>query len=683
MRKSFLSLFVVLLASFGVAFAQTDTSLLRAPDTVCVRQPVQLSTAMGAANYYYSLCAANIQQNPVFTNLGSARFNIANARAIDGARDGGKYYLFLLNRDTRSLVRLTYDSSLSVDTPSSVTNFGNLQDVVPDSASGMYLLKDKGNWVLFLTGGVGTVNATFARVDFGNSLANTPNSVNFGNLAGKLKPPRGLFVAEQNGSYFGYVVDATPGNPTLMRLNFGNNISNTPVVEDLGNIGNMDDPYDVAAIKREDSTWFMFVTNREANSLSRINLTKDLAGTPTGLNAGNLFANLAQPTGISAFRDCDRYYLFIANSTNNNILRVPLSTLITVPGTAAEIDVLLTNAGELSVPTALSPLLRDREDVVMFAPNRQNASLTRVRFAGCTTASIPSSRDSMPKVFSYSTPGSYTVYLTLNEGRPDMKVVCTRIAVLPIPGMNVSTDTLICQGDTIALVAQSLSSRTQRWRPEYNIGNLTQPRTIVFPEATVTYNVFFTYANGCTVDTAIRVEVLNNRADAGEDRTLLDGATTTLGGPMTVLEGQTFRWTPPNYLDDPRKAFPVASPLGSYTYYLTVTRTTNDLTCSSTDSVVVRTICNDLNLPNAFAPESAVSGANRFGLLNRTVVKLNLFKIYNRWGEEVFSTSDVTREWDGMFRGEIAPLGVYVWEVDGFCPSGQRIKKSGTVTLMR
>ncbi len=682
MRKSFLFLFVCLLASFGAAFAQTDTSLLRAPDTVCVRQPVQLSTSAGAANYNYSLCAANILQNPVFTNLGN-RFNINNAIAMDGARDGGKYYLFLLNRDSRSLIRLTYDSSLSVDTATVVTNFDTLQGVVPNEAGGMYLMKEKGNWFLFMTGGSSTANASLSRVDFGNSLANTPLSVNFGNLLNTLSRPRGLFVAEQNGSYFGYVVDATPGNPALQRLTFGTNISNTPTVENLGNIGNMDDPYDVAPIKRDDSTWFMFVTNSDPSTISRIDLRKSFLDTPTGMNVGNFFANVAKPTGISAFRDCDRYYLFVANSNDNNILRVPLTNTLTTPTVAADISVLLTNAGELNTPTALSPLLRDKEEVLLFAPNRVGSSLTRVRFAGCTTSTIPSSQDSMPKPYSYSTPGSYTVYLTLNEGRPDMQVVCSRIAVLPIPGMNVSTDTLICQGDTVALVAQSLSSQTQRWRPNYNIENLTRPRTIVYPEASVTYNVFFTYANGCTVDTAIRVDVVQNRADAGEDRTLLDGASTVLGGPMTVLEGQSFRWNPPNFLDDSRKPFPVASPLGSYTYYLTVTRITNELTCTSSDSVVIRTICNDLVLPNAFTPESAVTGTNRFGLLNRTVVKLNQFRIFNRWGEEVFSTTDVTREWDGMYKGEIAQLGVYIWEVDGFCPSGQRIKKSGNVTLIR
>ncbi len=683
MRKSFLSLFVLLLASFGGAFAQTDTALFRVPDTVCVRQPVQISSPVSAANYYYSLCAANILQIPAFTNLGSARYRVNNAIAIDGARDGGKYYLFLLNQDTRSLIRLTYDSSLSADTPTVVTDFGNLQDVVPDSAGGMYLLKEKGNWVLFLTGGSSALNATLARVDFGNSLANTPNSVNFGNPGGKLRVPRGLFIAEQGGSYFGYVVDAKQGDPAVMRLNFGTDISNTPVIENLGNIGGLDDPYDVAAIKRADSVWFMFVTNRESSTISRINLSRSFLDTPTGSNVGNFFANVARPTGISAFRDCDRYYLFIASSSNNNILRVPLTQQLITPSVAADLGVLLTNAGELNTPTALSPLLRDREDVVMFAPNRVGKSLTQVRFAGCTTSTVASSRDSMPKAFTYSTPGSYTVYLTLNEGRPDMQVICSRIAVLPIPGMNVSTDTLICQGDTVALVAQSLSAASQMWRPNYNIGNLTQARTRVFPEAPTTYRILFNYNNGCKVDTAILVDVVRNRADAGEDRTITDGASTLLGGPMTILEGQSFRWNPPNFLDDPRKPYPTASPLGSFTYYLTATRTTNELTCTSSDSVVVRTICNDLSLPNAFAPESSVTGANRFGLLNRTVVKLNQFKIYNRWGEEVFSTNDVTREWDGMFKGEIAALGVYVWEVDGFCPSGQRIRKSGNVTLMR
>ncbi len=89
-----------------------------------------------------------------------------------------------------------------------------------------------------------------------------------------------------------------------------------------------------------------------------------------------------------------------------------------------------------------------------------------------------------------------------------------------------------------------------------------------------------------------------------------------------------------------------------------------------------------MNLPNAFMPESNGARA-KFGLINRQIAKLDKFNIYDRWGKLVFSTTDITKQWDGMISGEKAAVGVYVWEVDAFCLSGKRINKTGNVTLIR
>jgi gliding motility-associated-like protein len=69
--------------------------------------------------------------------------------------------------------------------------------------------------------------------------------------------------------------------------------------------------------------------------------------------------------------------------------------------------------------------------------------------------------------------------------------------------------------------------------------------------------------------------------------------------------------------------------------------------------------------------------------LNTQIVKLNYFVVFDRWGKKMFETSDISKGWDGNIDGNPAPVGVYIWEADGFCLSGKRFTRSGNVTLLR
>jgi gliding motility-associated-like protein len=58
--------------------------------------------------------------------------------------------------------------------------------------------------------------------------------------------------------------------------------------------------------------------------------------------------------------------------------------------------------------------------------------------------------------------------------------------------------------------------------------------------------------------------------------------------------------------------------------------------------------------------------------------------IFNRWGEEIFESTDITRGWDGKYNSNPSPGGVYVYKivysVDGVAGSQERV---GVVTLVR
>ena len=61
----------------------------------------------------------------------------------------------------------------------------------------------------------------------------------------------------------------------------------------------------------------------------------------------------------------------------------------------------------------------------------------------------------------------------------------------------------------------------------------------------------------------------------------------------------------------------------------------------------------------------------------------SLFKVYNNWGELLFTTTDQKQGWDGKYKDIDQPMSVYVWSVEVEVADGRIFKKSGDVTLIR
>ena len=59
------------------------------------------------------------------------------------------------------------------------------------------------------------------------------------------------------------------------------------------------------------------------------------------------------------------------------------------------------------------------------------------------------------------------------------------------------------------------------------------------------------------------------------------------------------------------------------------------------------------------------------------------FRIYNEWGNLIYSTTDPNAGWDGTYQGKNQPGGVYVYTATGTTVAGKHVKLSGNVTLIR
>ena len=111
--------------------------------------------------------------------------------------------------------------------------------------------------------------------------------------------------------------------------------------------------------------------------------------------------------------------------------------------------------------------------------------------------------------------------------------------------------------------------------------------------------------------------------------------------------------------------------------------------CLTSDSILidVETVQEKLYFPNAFTPDG--DGNNdifsAIGLTND--VSVYHLVIFNRWGQQVFETSNPNDGWDGRYTGEILGPAVYAYKVayriERSCTGGQDFSELATVTLVR
>ena len=92
-----------------------------------------------------------------------------------------------------------------------------------------------------------------------------------------------------------------------------------------------------------------------------------------------------------------------------------------------------------------------------------------------------------------------------------------------------------------------------------------------------------------------------------------------------------------------------------------------------------------LNIPNSFSPNADGLNDNFLprDILSSGLASFNM-NIYNRWGERIFTTSNINGSgWDGKFGGKNQPIGTYVYQIDVVYNNKERKSYTGNVTLLR
>jgi gliding motility-associated-like protein len=170
-----------------------------------------------------------------------------------------------------------------------------------------------------------------------------------------------------------------------------------------------------------------------------------------------------------------------------------------------------------------------------------------------------------------------------------------------------------------------------------------------------------------------------NRVSAGNDTSLLRGSFFQLNG----TGGIDCRWIPATGLSSPAVCNPVVQTNtggAQLKYYMTAVTGAN---CVGTDSIKIQVLQSaDIYVPTAFTPNN--DGLNDFLFPILIGVKeLSYFRVYDRWGNIVFTSRANGDRWNGRLNGVNIDTGVFIWTTEGVTVDGRVIQKKGTVTLLR
>jgi len=105
--------------------------------------------------------------------------------------------------------------------------------------------------------------------------------------------------------------------------------------------------------------------------------------------------------------------------------------------------------------------------------------------------------------------------------------------------------------------------------------------------------------------------------------------------------------------------------------------------CEGFDTISIKVFKTqpDIFVPNAFNPTGTKNTV--FRPIPVGISSLDYFRIYNRWGQMVFQTTEIGKGWDGRLAGKNQDAGTYVWMVSGKDYTGKTVVKRGTLVLLR
>jgi len=281
-----------------------------------------------------------------------------------------------------------------------------------------------------------------------------------------------------------------------------------------------------------------------------------------------------------------------------------------------------------------------------------------------------------------ATPVTTTVYQVIARIGSCTATDDVKVIPVPYPIANAGADTMVCY-NTSAQLNGSHDGISFSWSPASYLNDPNILNPISSPPRTTAYVLSSLNNLGCPKpgrDTVVVIVLPKVKAFAGRDTSVVVNQPLQFEGSG----GIDYLWSPPLGLDN----VTIYNPVGVYNaetdsikYKLVVT---DQAGCSDSAFVKVKVFKTNPSIfvPTAFTP----NGDGKNDVIRPIAVgiqKINYFRIYNRWGQLLFTTTVNGAGWDGKIAGVPQGTNTFVWMVSGIDYLGKPVFLKGTTTLIR
>jgi gliding motility-associated-like protein len=287
-----------------------------------------------------------------------------------------------------------------------------------------------------------------------------------------------------------------------------------------------------------------------------------------------------------------------------------------------------------------------------------------------------------------STPGPHTIKLVVKTDIGCESDTLTKtFTANPVPVIDMM-DTKGCINDPVNFSATQIDNATTITQWNWDFGNgatssIQNPTNTFFRAGNIAVHVNAVASNGCVSQDVIKnIPIGKITVKTNRDTTILPDIPFLLTTTWSAVPSNntSFLWTPTVGLSDPFIQNPEVSIKDDVTY---IVKTTTPEGCEATDTVNIKVFKGSaVYVPTGFTP----NGDGRNDYLRGLYIgikKVHYFRVYNRWGQQIFSTNSLIEGWDGTINRVKQPTGTFVWMLKAEDLAGKIYEMQGISTLIR
>jgi gliding motility-associated-like protein len=300
-------------------------------------------------------------------------------------------------------------------------------------------------------------------------------------------------------------------------------------------------------------------------------------------------------------------------------------------------------------------------------------------FGDSTTTSIPDPSHV------YKQPGVYKVKLTAtgSYGGIDSSSIIITVAPLPIAGFNVNDSLQCLKGNKFAFFnTSSIEFGELNYIWNFGDSNESTLRNLKYSykesgDFIVKLTVFSEFGCRDSAEQLVSVKPtpLGIKYDSVVTRANFDTRLVARN-----FDSASYVWNPNIYLSDNKSKEVIFNGPNPFKYTI---RITDIYGCTFVDTLNILFFKNiNILVPKAFTPnKDNLNDVLRPILLG--IKEFKSFSVYNKWGIQLYNTSDAKQGWNGTYKGVLQPMDTYTWVVTGIDIDGNPISKSGNVVLLK